>query len=247
MKIVINPQYKDLTDFIKNLPLEFENSGEIIYSARNIIKKFMINDIALTVKRYKVPLRINQLIYTFFRPTKAERAYKYAQYLLSTGIKTPEPIAYIEVKHGGIFYQGYFISQAEDYPRLMREFHDGIHGQENILDAFAAFTVKLHEAGILHLDYSPGNILFKTEGNKVSFSLVDLNRMRFGKLSQEQCLRNFDRLTRDTEVIRYIVSEYARIRGWDIDRSIEKALHYQAEFIRKWTKKMELKNRIRRK
>lgn len=247
MKIVINPKYKKLGSFIKNLPYEFENSGETIYSARNIIKRFIIDDIDLTVKRYKVPLRINQLVYTFFRPSKAERAYKYALYLLKCGIRTPEPIAYIEVKRGHIFYQGYFISLTENYPRLMREFNDGIHDQENILNAFADFTVKLHEAGILHLDYSPGNILFKIDQDKISFSLVDLNRMHFGKLTPKQCLRNFERLTWDPNVIRYIVTEYAKKRGWDIDKSVKAAQHFQAEFFRKWAKKMELKKRIRRK
>ena len=54
MKIVINPKYKKLGSFIENLPYEFENSGETIYSARNIIKRFIIDDIDLTVKRYKV-------------------------------------------------------------------------------------------------------------------------------------------------------------------------------------------------
>ena len=51
MKIVINPKYKKLGSFIENLPYEFENSGETIYSARNIIKRFIIDDIDLTVKR----------------------------------------------------------------------------------------------------------------------------------------------------------------------------------------------------
>ena len=99
-----------------------------------------------------------------------------------------------------------------DIMLVMREFNDGIHGQENILNAFADFTVKLHEAGILHLDYSPGNILFKIDQDKISFSLVDLNRMHFGKLTPKQCLRNFERLTWDPNVIRYIVTEYAKKR-----------------------------------
>ena len=77
--------------------------------------------------------------------------------------------------------------------------------------------------------------------------MVDLNRMHFGKLTPKQCLRNFERLTWDPNVIRYIVTEYAKKRGWDIDKSVKAAQHFQAEFFRKWAKKMELKKRIRRK
>ena len=52
---------------------------------------------------------------------------------------------------------------------------------KKILRAFAAYTVRLHEAGILHVDYSPGNIAFAVSGEEVSFSLFDINRMRFGR------------------------------------------------------------------
>ena len=48
-------------------------------------------------------------------------------------------------------------------------------------------------------------------------------------------------------VKKVIVTEYAKKRGWDIDKSVKAAQHFQAEFFRKWAKKMELKKRIRRK
>ena len=67
--------------------------------------------------------------------------------------------------------------------------------------------------------------------------MVDLNRMHFGKLTPKQCLRNFERLTWDPNVIRYIVTEYAKKRGWDIDKSVKAAQHFQADFFRKWAKK----------
>lgn len=49
------------------------------------------------------------------------------------------------------------------------------------MTAFAEFTARLHEAGILHLDYSPGNILYDKIGEEYHFSLVDINRMHFGE------------------------------------------------------------------
>lgn len=49
------------------------------------------------------------------------------------------------------------------------------------MTAFAEFTARLHEAGILHLDYSPGNILYDKIGEEYHFSLVDINRMHLAK------------------------------------------------------------------
>ena len=246
MNIVINPDYSKLSLFIKQLPSDFSNGGDMIYEARNQIKKFRVQDIDVVVKRYKVPICINRIIYAFFRPSKAKRAYDYAMFLLSKGIRPPEPIAYIEVKKGLFFYQGYFISKMENYPRMMRDFYNSIGSGEYILDKFAEFTLKVHESGILHLDYSPGNVLYEQVGDDVHFSLVDLNRMRFGKLTKKECLRNFDRISPSDEVTSYIVTEYSRLRGWDIASSVETALYYKRKFWEKVAKKAALKNKMRK-
>lgn len=246
MNVIINPVYSQLTSFIKGLPESFNEGGDLIYEARNQIKRFREQDVDMMVKCYKVPIRINRFIYAFFRPSKAKRAYEYARILLSKGIRTPEPIAYIEVKRGAVFYQGYFISKMEDYPRMMRDFYNSIGTGEHILKEFAKFTLKVHEAGILHLDYSPGNVLFEEVGDEVHFSLVDLNRMRFGKLSRKECLRNFDRISPSDEVTSFIVSEYARLRGWDVESSVKTALCYKVEFWRRTAKKAALKKKMRK-
>lgn len=55
---------------------------------------------------------------------------------------------------------------------MMREFEEGgIAGREDILEAFAAFTVDLHKKGVLHLDYSAGNILFDKQEEGIVFSI----------------------------------------------------------------------------
>ena len=246
MNVIINPAYSKLETFIRQLPVSFSKGGDLIYEARNQIKRFKEQGVDMTVKCYKVPIRVNRFIYAFFRPSKAKRAYEYAIYLLNKGIRTPEPIAYIEVKKGLVFYQGYFVSKMENYPRMMRDFYNSIGTGEHILREFAKFTLKVHEAGVLHLDYSPGNVLFEEVGNDVHFSLVDLNRMRFGKLSRKECLRNFDRISPSDEVTTYIVSEYAKLRGWDVESTVKTALYYKTEFWKRTAKKAALKNKMRK-
>lgn len=64
------------------------------------------------------------------------------------GIETPAPVAYIELKSGGLLQHSFFVSENCSYPRMMREFEEGgIAGREDILEAFAAFTVDLHKKG----------------------------------------------------------------------------------------------------
>ena len=128
---------------------------------------------------------------------------------------------------------------------MMREFNEGgIAGREDILKAFAAFTVDLHEKGVLHLDYSAGNILFDRQGENIVFSILDLNRMRFIPMSTpKRCLSNFNRFCRDESVVRYVVAEYARLRGWDPQRSVDEALVAYRECWSRIERKEELKRR----
>ena len=70
MKVVINPKYNFLTDFIYHLPGCFFKDGETIYQGRNILKKYDIQGYRLIVKRFKRPNIINQIVYSFFRRSK---------------------------------------------------------------------------------------------------------------------------------------------------------------------------------
>ena len=67
MKIVINPQYKYLNDFVENLSEEFDHSGKYIYRERNEIKEFSVDDNCVIVKSFKIPHFINKVVYTNFR------------------------------------------------------------------------------------------------------------------------------------------------------------------------------------
>ncbi len=231
MKLVLNPDYSRLKKLLQELPLSFATWGECIYKGRNELHKFSEGEQEFVVKRYKIPLFINRVAYTFFRPGKAQRAYEYALRLRELGIETPAPVAYIEEYSGRLLSHSYFVSENCPYPRMMREFNDGgVVGREHILKALAAFTANLHEKGIWHLDYSSGNILFDDRQSEVVFSIIDLNRMRFTRMSRKACLANFCRICRDWEVIQYIVEEYARLRGWERDSSLIQAQKEHCHF-----------------
>ena len=109
-KIILNPQYKSLYTFIETLPQNFNAGGEIVQDRRNTIKKFKVNGLEINVKRYRVPIFINRIAYTFFRKSKACRAYNNAFEVIKRGFETPESIAYIEEFKGGLLHYSYYIS-----------------------------------------------------------------------------------------------------------------------------------------
>lgn len=111
-KIVINPEFEALRDFVESIPAKFAHEGRIIYDARNQIRVFTLpNGTEVNVKRYCVPMFFNRLIYSCFRQPKVLRAYEYAVKLKELGVSTPQPIAYILDTTCGFIAHSYLITE----------------------------------------------------------------------------------------------------------------------------------------
>lgn len=238
MEIVINPKYRSLSEFIYRIPAIFPTQGKTIYKIRNEIKVFTVNGLDINVKSYKTPSFFNRMVYTFFRPAKVYRAYNYAFKLINNGFDTPEPVAYIVIKKNGLISQCYFISLQSSYSHTFYEFGKGsLEGREEVIAALAGYTARLHEAGIYHRDYSPGNILFEKEGNEVKFMLVDINRMGFGKVDVKKGMANFARLWGKQAMFELLAKEYARVRKLDVATCTYFILYYRKRFWKRYRKK----------
>jgi len=244
MKFVLNPKYENLRNFIEKIPITFYKQGNIIQAKRNLIKSWNINDLNLNIKCYHKPIFINRIVYSYFRNTKASKAYKNAFLLLEKGFNTPEPIAYIEQYKNGLLTLSYFISMQLTQVHEIREYYftKGIKSEIPILTAFAHYTAQLHDNEILHLDYSPGNILITGDKpDKYDFSLVDINRMKFGKVDIRNGCRNFCRLFEYDEAAVFIAKEYAKSRNLNEQECIKLVLKYKHAFERKKKRKSRLK------
>lgn len=251
MKLVLRDKYSHLRTFIESLPDIFDKEGESIFLARNEIRLYDEGGFTLNVKSYKVPILINRIAYTFFRPTKASRAYEHALTLLSKGFQTPDPVAYIETKKSGLLHRSFFISLHTPMDGHMRLFNDedaSNAGKEDLIKAFAEFTARLHEADVLHCDYSPGNILREKvdEMGNYNFSLVDINRMQFRPVSVEMGCKNFRRMRGNDEFFRLCATYYAKGRGADVEQCVEAFLRYKYEDRKKRKRKEKFKEFTRK-
>ena len=233
-KIILNPQYKSLYTFIETLPQNFNAGGEIVQDRRNTIKKFKVNGLEINVKRYRVPIFINRIAYTFFRKSKACRAYNNAFEVIKRGFETPESIAYIEEFKGGLLHYSYYISLQCPYRREIREYYQGpLQGNEALMTAFAQFTAALHEKGVCHEDYSPGNVLIAQIDGQYHFSLVDINRMTFKPMNLEEGCKNFRRMFISDELYIFLAKKYAQCRNFDQEACIRLMLKYNHYSIRR--------------
>jgi len=232
MKIVINPAYAVLKSFITKIPVLFEQEGELVYIARNQLRQYSVEGYDVIVKRYKQPHFINRIAYTYIRPSKAKRAYEYAFKLLELGINSPAPIAYIEQYKSGLLTYGYFISIYEKKYSVIRDFMSGIQTDDSLLKELSYYISELHNKGVLHLDMSPGNILYYKEGTKYNFTLIDINRMQFlPTVSKIKRFKSFKRLAENESVLTTIAKQYAEASGMNVNETVTEISKYSTRFF----------------
>ena len=240
MKLIVNPAYKCYESFVNQVPHIFSSEGKTIYKSRNEIKVFTIDGIEINVKRYKVPIFINRLIYTFLREPKAVRAYEYAVRLKEKGFETPEPIAYILFKKNGLLEDSYFISIQSSYQTLYKVGQTPAVENEDVYRALGAYVAELHEAGIYHADFSPGNVLYTYTNEGIRFSLIDINRMRFGEVPLKKGCANFARLWGQEAAFHMMAASYAKVRRFDPAVCLRWVLYYRDRFWKKYARKHEI-------
>jgi len=160
MKYVINPKYLKHKEALESIVDNFAISrqGTVLKQSRNTLKTFDLGRDIINIKSFKVPNIFNQIIYKYFRKSKAQRSFEHANKLLKLGIDTPQPIAYCHNSSSLLFGKSYYISRQLKYDLTYRELINDFNYQDydNILRAFTRFTFSLHEKGIEFLDHSPG-------------------------------------------------------------------------------------------
>ena len=232
---------------LKSAIANFKNEGELIGRGyRNVIKIIDIDGELYNIKAFKTPNLINKIVYRFFRKSKAERSYLYADKLLKLSILTPKPEAYAEYTSLFVFGKSYYISKQLSYDFTIRKLIDEpqCDDYDIILRQFTQFTFNLHEKGIHFLDHSPGNTLIRKVGNMYEFYLVDLNRMKFHEMSFDARMKNFAKLSPKDNMLEVMSDEYAKLYTKKSKAEITEVMYAHSEkFSSNYRKKEVFKRR----
>ena len=241
-------KYINSKSFFDNIILNYDTKGENYGNQnRNSLKLYDFNGYKVNVKSFKVPNLVNQFAYRFLRKSKAQRSYEYANILKNHNIGTPQPIAFYEFKEFLLFKKSYYISEHLNYDITYRELTTDFDypNYEEILRAFTRFTFKLHENEINFLDHSPGNTLITKNKNGYDFALVDLNRMEFKKMSLDDRIKNFAKLTTHKFMVEIMSDEYSKLTNTKYEDVFNIMWTETNKFQDKFHKKQRIKKQLK--
>jgi hypothetical protein len=189
--------------------------ADVIYRARNLIFRARLDGEEVAVKRFPVG-SARSLLYRV-RATKAVRAFDHAVRLTELGVGTPRPLAAVDVRRGGRPVASYLCASFVPDFREARTLRSADAPDRAVLmERLGAFVGRLHEFGVLHRDLTSGNILLVPDATRpegLEFLLVDINRMRFGRVGVLGGIGNLVQLRLNDDGA--VLAGYCRERGLD--------------------------------
>ena len=245
MNVIVSSEYEYLNAWLSQVPRLFDgNQGELLYSGRNQIRRFDVDGQQLVVKRFKRNDILKAVIYTFFRENKARKSFENACQLRGRGFTTPREVAYIEERSMGLLRQVYYICRYTDAEPIRPRLIEQDPFDRELAIVYACYVASLHEAGVLHRDLNPTNVLVNAENH---FELIDINRMQFfdGPVPKAECMENLTLFYWLTPAYRFILDEYARQRGWT-DEDVAEAIRVKERHDRRWIRRKKITHPFRK-
>lgn len=232
------------SDKLKHI-LFLTQQGEamLIYSGRNKLYRLNLDQTSIIIKHFARPNFIQNIYYSFFSKSKAERSHYYSLELKTRGVDVPESFGYIvERNRLGLIQNSFHICKdiRKGEPNIQAHAR-GWAAPKDFMPALAKYLAHCHCVGIEHLDLSPGNILYYycPKEEKYHFYLIDLNRMKLypRSLTSNQSIKNLCRLMNTPVVSKRLAYYYALYRSWDWKETQHKLEKATDKFWRKrWIK-----------
>lgn len=219
MKIILNPKYERLRDYLSHIEEHFEREGKEIYRDRNVLRTLQVDGLTLCVKRY-APLSLrSSLAVQIYKASKGKKAYFKPLELRERGFESPEPVAFVKYPKGWMKTTTYFVCLHSDYRYSLARIMELPEAERHeVTQSFARFAARLHKDGFLHRDFSASNILFDKINGRYRFALIDTNSLRIGRpVSVEKGCLNFSRLIGDDAFFTQLATDYAAARDADAD------------------------------
>jgi len=241
MNYQLHPAYPYCQNLIDNIEGYFQNAKKILHAERNEIRLVKFANKDYVVKSFRIPHIINRFTYRYLRASKAKRSYYHS---LKLGVEIcPQPIAYIEQFQKKLLARSYFIARYFNYDFTIRSVLNNatFENRNKILEQFAIFTYHLHQRGILHHDYSAGNILIKQQDADYDFRIIDVNRMQFKSLTLQDRLNNFAWLMVEESTLEIILDHYAKLINKPAKEILLKVTGYQEQI----EQRRAIKNKLR--
>ncbi len=234
MKYIIHHDYTKYSDQLAEIIRGNYTPEKIFCNKRNTVELVNVMGTPMVVKRYKKANLLTGLIYSFFRKSKARRAYEHAVALHEANISTPKPIAYYEKRCFGIFRYGYFISEFCELPSVDSIFYDpkaDPQEHERLAEAISRYTLELHQKGIIPLDYNASNILFEKVNGEYRFTLIDINRMAFKENPDiKESMRTFFQFGTYPPDYFSLLTYYVNQRGFDFETSLYYVIRHRRDY-----------------
>lgn len=223
MRIILNPKYEHLREYLTHLEEHFEKDGKEIHRDRNVLRVLRIEGLTICVKRYAPPSLTGSLAQKLYKTPKGKKAYFNPLHLRERGIESPEPIAFVKYNKGLLRTTTYFVCLYSHYRFNMSDVMTlDPEERDCLIKHFGRFAARLHQKGFLHRDFTSSNILYDIIDGKYRFTLIDTNSLKSGRpLSIEKGCQNLGRLTGDDDFIEKLATAYAEVRGFDRKKCLE--------------------------
>lgn len=221
-------------------PLPEDVSLSIIYEGRNRLYAVRYRGTEYVVKTFaQQPWLIRMAELLGITKGKAKRSHLYARELERRGIGVAHSLGYALLGSGLVYKRAFHISLKleTDVPHIQAHAR-GWASPDGFIEALAAFLVRLHKAGVQHLDLSPGNVLYRQdEGGAYHFFLVDLNRMCLHSraLDLSSSIQNMARLMNTNSTTRRLAYYYALERELPQSDAVITSLTRQTDLF--WDKR----------
>lgn len=223
MRIILNPKYEFLREYLSQLEEHFDKEGKEIHRDRNVLRILRHEGLVLCVKRYGPTSLTNSLAQRIYKDSKGKKAYFNPMHLRERGIDSPEPVAFVKYNKGILRTTTYFVCLYSHYRYNMNDVATLDSDEKKLVtENFARFAARLHKNGFLHRDFSSSNILYDFINGRYRFTLIDTNSIRSGRpIHIERGCANLAKLSGDDEFFKILAQHYAEARDFNAEKCFE--------------------------